>query len=363
MTYQVQRLNGGEPIITPAMFEASGDPTAGNNLNGPSPIALPDWLPTERRADPLARYYLYFAHHGGRYIRMAWAADVDGPYQLFNVDHDSDAFPGRGVLDLELGETPGTLHFDNGVEVHNHIASPDVHVDHERQQFVLYFHGPSNSTEKLMPNETGRQKSLVATSATGLNFNAHSRGGEADHGPRPALLGNAYFRVFQYGGRRYAFSNGGGLWRAPVESPWQPADPPTADAWERGPNPLLQGIADEGDRPDVDPRHAAVRFLDDHRLEVFYTGRGDAPEVVERTVIDLGVGDWQDWRTTRPHARVLTVERPWEGVKLPIETSKGGAAKAPAHHLRDPGLLEVDGSLYLFYCGAGEQAIGVARLD
>jgi len=362
MAYRIHRLNDGEPIVSAALFDAAGLPDDGWNLNGPSPIALPDWLPPDRRASPDARYYLYFAHHGGRYIRMAWARDVEGPYRLFNVDRRSGPSPGRGVFDLELGESPGALRFDNGVEVHDHVASPDVHLDHENRRFVMYFHGPTNSTAPVVPGETGGQKSLVATSASGLNFNTPDRGGEASHGPRPALLGNAYFRVFEHGGRLYAFSNGGRVWGAPVDAPWAPADPPTADAWERGPNPLADAVAAQGDRPEVDPRHMAVRFLDDRRLEVFFTGRGDAPEVVERVEIDLGVGDWHDWRVTGPPERVLTVERPWEGVDLPIEPSASGAAYAPAHHLRDPGLLEVGDAAFLFYCGAGEQAIGVARL-
>ena len=40
------------PIIDPHM-----DGRMGGNINGPSLIRVPDWL-----ADPLGRYYLYFAH-------------------------------------------------------------------------------------------------------------------------------------------------------------------------------------------------------------------------------------------------------------------------------------------------------------
>jgi hypothetical protein len=47
------------PLITPASSPALGD-----NINGPSVIRIPDWLP-----NPLGKYYLYFAHHAGTCIR------------------------------------------------------------------------------------------------------------------------------------------------------------------------------------------------------------------------------------------------------------------------------------------------------
>ena len=40
----------------------------GNNINGPSLIKVPDWV-----ENPLGEYYLYFAHHSGKYIRMAYS--------------------------------------------------------------------------------------------------------------------------------------------------------------------------------------------------------------------------------------------------------------------------------------------------
>lgn len=47
------------------------------NLNGPSLVRAPDWL----RA-PLGKYYLYFAHHLGSYIRSAYSDDLDGEWTL-----------------------------------------------------------------------------------------------------------------------------------------------------------------------------------------------------------------------------------------------------------------------------------------
>ena len=56
---RIERLSTN-PIIRPHM-----DAMMGDNINGPSLIRVPDWID-----NPLGRYYLYFANHKGRYIRL-----------------------------------------------------------------------------------------------------------------------------------------------------------------------------------------------------------------------------------------------------------------------------------------------------
>ncbi|TIO99576.1 MAG: hypothetical protein E5X72_32940, partial [Mesorhizobium sp.] len=51
-------------IVTPDMLPGS----EGININGPSLISMPDWAPGR-----LGAYHLYFADHGGSYIRLAYA--------------------------------------------------------------------------------------------------------------------------------------------------------------------------------------------------------------------------------------------------------------------------------------------------
>ena len=70
---RVQRLLSG-PIIVPDMDERMG-----RNINGPSLIRVPEWV-----QHPLGRYYLYFAHHQGRYIRLAFADDIEGPWHVYS---------------------------------------------------------------------------------------------------------------------------------------------------------------------------------------------------------------------------------------------------------------------------------------
>ena len=65
----------------------------GDNINGPSLIKVPDWV-----KNPLGKYYLYFSHHDGKYIRMAYSNNVEGPYTVHL----------EGTLKLK--DTPGRDH-------------------------------------------------------------------------------------------------------------------------------------------------------------------------------------------------------------------------------------------------------------
>jgi hypothetical protein len=94
------------PIVAPAMSTTLGD-----NINGPSLVRVPDWI-----EHPLGRYYLYFAHHRGSYIRLAYADHLHGPWHL----HD-----------------PGTLRLEQAPRCYDHIASPDVHVDAARHEIWM----------------------------------------------------------------------------------------------------------------------------------------------------------------------------------------------------------------------------------
>ena len=155
---QLRRLDCN-PIITP-----DSHPSIGTNINGPSLIRAPEWLP-----NPLGRYYLYFAHHHGEYIRLAYADELCGPWVVYES---------------------GVLHVDQAA-CEKHIASPDVHADDGRLR--MYFHGPTGDG----------QKSFVATSTDGLQFTA-----QAD------ALGPSYFRVFAWGGTHYALARDGRVYRA-----------------------------------------------------------------------------------------------------------------------------------------------------
>ena len=278
------------PIIYPEL-----DPSIGSNINGPSLIRVPDWI-----ASPLGRYYLYFGHHQGKFIRLAYADDLHGPWHI---------------------HTPGALHLDQTACI-NHIASPDVHVDDDRRVIVLYFHGVTSEG----------QRSFRAVSKDGLSFQASS-----------TILGPFYFRVFRHDGSYYAIAktvvaDGGGLLLRSEDG---------KTAFEQGQDVLPR------------QRHVAVQKLDD-RLRVFYSRGEDRPERILMSEMDL-TGDWRSWTPGDP-VDVLAPEEAYEGVDLPLEPSRFGAVHGRVRQLRDPAIFEEDGRTYLVYSSAGESGLCLAEL-
>jgi len=346
-SFIVTRLNDGEPIITEAMFVAAGATgREGRNINGPSIIRVPDWIAPENRADPRAVYYLYFAHHGGNYIRMAWAEHIEGPWHLYNIGRGVSV-GSRGVL-LDLG-SDDRIDIGNGIAVSSHIASPDVHADDTNQRMIIYFHGPATYDGRSVG-----QRSFVATSPYGLDFSG---------GIEPVILGGNYFRVFEYGGTMYALDNRADVYIAPdPNDPWTPPEgfDFSKNLWTRSPNdPFENDLVGTG----LLVRHVAVHLAGD-TLYVFYSRIADSPERIMMSTIDLGVGDSSNWDSTYPPEEILEAEPGWEGGQFPPDASSGGSAPENVNQLRDPHVFEdMDGRLYLSYCGRGEDAIGIARLE
>jgi len=322
--YGVRRLVDA-PIITPGM-----DARMGANIEGPSLIRAPDWLPGR-----LGRYYLYFADHKGDYIRLAYAERLEGPWKIHApgaLQLDQSGLPAARITPtpaqiaaLEARAPPdrapdGTPGIPTALEdsVVPHLASPDVHVDAANKRIVMYFHGLTGF---------GVQLSKVATSADGIAFT-----------PRDGTLGPPYLRAFDYGGYRYALTMPGQFLRS--------RDGFTA--FEYGPRLFPEN-----------QRHTAVLVRGD-TLHVFWTRVGDAPERIYASTIDLR-GDWKGWVASDP-VEVMRPERAWEGADLPVVRSYRSATFAPANQLRDPAIYEEHGRVYLLYAVKGEGGIGIAGL-
>ncbi len=353
-TYAVERLNNGQPIIDQSMFDALGATyDEGRNMNGPGVVRVPFWVDPGDRAHPSAEYYMYFAHHGGNYIRLAWAVDIEGPWTLHDV---GSGVPNdeRGVLDLGPDDT---LFLGNDLTASKHIASPFVVVNHAERRFEMYFHASKIHHEGV---QVSGQKTLVATSASGLEF------AEADI--VPVILGRSYFHVFEARDNLYALANNGDLFKAQdALNPWTPPAgfDFSQDLWEVLPaelNPFVTDIAEAGLEP-LRLRHSSVRVVCS-TLHVFYTRKEDFTERILLSTIDMSAGDFDVWDATFPPEEIMQVELDWEGGDLPPAQSDSGPAPEDVHQLRDPFVFEdEDGTLYLFYAGRGEDAIGLARLD
>lgn len=357
--YEVKRLNQGEPLIDRAMFEAAGIAGDGRNINGPSLIKVPDWIPPEQRADPSANYYLYFANHRGNYIRMAWAPAVEGPYQLFNANPSTPEGQ-RGVLGLPQPSDELFLR-DGEIRLWQEFASPRVFVDHENQRILLFFHTFSGVRRNDGSGTYGMkgQKTHVALSIDGLDFNGQIE---------PVRLGDFYFDIWEREGRYYAWSNKGylfqapagatlannGLWTAPAGHDYRD------DLWREYQGPIRENHASDPEEAADNPRHFGTRRVGDH-LHLFFSRRDDLPESIMLSIIDLGEDGPEQWQASHPPETILAPELEWEGVNYPLEPSENGSATG-VRQLRDPFIYEEEGRIYLFYSGAGEEAIGIAEL-
>lgn len=303
--YEVIRIGEG-PILTPHM-----DDRMGANLAGPSLVRAPEWLPGR-----LGEYYLYFAHHNGAYIRLAVADALEGPWRIHTpgaLQHAGSHFPD------ELDPMDPARIRPGMVVSTPHIASPDVHVDEERREVRMYYHGI---------NRDRTQVTRVATSKDGVRFTAHE-----------PVLGRSYFRVFEHGGWYYALAMPGVVYRA--RDPLGP--------FEEGPTLFASNM-----------RHSAV-LVDGDTLTVFYTMVGEEPpEKVLVTTVDLR-RDWMEWQTGAV-APVIQPERDYEGADLPMAPSIRGEISERARQLRDPAVYREADRLYLLYAVAGESGIALAEL-
>lgn len=300
----IQRIGNG-PIIHQGM-----DPSLGDNINGPSLVRIPETMP--RR---LGRYYLYFAHHKGKFIRLAWADELEGPWTV----HKPGVLP---LSDTPLAQTrPDVPQPDWAVALNSdglypHLASPDVRILPDGT-FEMYFHGLADS---------GEQVSYRAVSGDGLRWDVQ--------GPP---IDETYMRVLKWQGETYAMARCSRLMRL------------GRAGWEFGPVAIA---------PEV--RHVAVLRRDD-RLHVLFTRIGDAPEHILHAGIDLQ-GDWKTWCAITDPVPVLFPELDWEGASEPAQPSVIGA-EGFSNALRDPCLFEEDGQVWMIYAGGGEHVLGLAKIS
>jgi BD-FAE protein len=295
---RVQRI-GTAPIIRPEMLPGAD----GANINGPALIRVPAWV-----ARPLGRYYLYFAHHQGRYIRLAYADRLEGPWTV---------------------HAPGVLRLEDAPPCVDHVASPDVVADEATRQVRLYFHCPVGRAD-------APQRTFLALSGDGLRFQAS-----------PVALGDAYFRLFRRPHAWYALAWGGRLFRSPDGThPFEP-----------GPSLLGAPRAALSDTPG--PRHVAIQARGD-QVWVYYSSIGDEPERILRRRLDT-MGEWKSWRTGAAE-EVLSPETDYEGTDLPVVRSRWSAATGRERALRDPFVFEEAGRTYLLYSVAGESGIAIAEI-
>lgn len=312
------------PLIAPEMLP--GD--EGLSINGPSLIRMPAWI-----EKPGGRYHLYFAHHNGKYIRLAFADRPDGPWTVH-----------RG----------GILPITEQRALRGHIASPEAVIDEETRQIFLFCHG--------VPREGGPQATSVAVSRDGISF--------TDLG---TIVGPAYLRVFRHGGAWYGLTHSGVLRRAAkLGAPFEPVATIIGPEIEDAVDPSLRnepGAPPAASRPTSGDARYGIRHvgLDVHHghLFVYFSCVGHRPERILCTVVNLD-GPPESWRA-RGVIEVLQPEQPWEGADLPLAYSRGGSTikrgDNRVRELRDPTVWREGGTAWLLYSIAGEAGLGIADLQ
>jgi hypothetical protein len=185
-----------DPLITLASAKSLGD-----NINGPSVIRVPAWI-----SNPLGRYYLYFAHHKGDHIRLAYSDALTGPWKIYDP----------GVLNVKntIFYRPQPDPPASPESLYTHVASPEIFIDEQHRQLVMYVHGmftdgnswPSDGREALkwMRQNGYAQFTQTTVSRDGLHFEARAG----------ITARTSYQRIFQWGGAYYSMGRLGVLGRS-----------------------------------------------------------------------------------------------------------------------------------------------------
>lgn len=311
----------GQPteIVTPSMLPQGLNEN--DSINGPSLIRVPAWV-----KDPLGKYYLYFAHHTGKYIRMAYADRLEGPWKM---------------------HSGGVLRLDQQQLIAGHIASPDAVIDETRQEIVLFHHGQIRRNGK---NEG--QRSAAAVSSDGLDFRALNQ-----------VVGPAYLRVFRHGDRWYGLVGSGELVEtSDLHQPFRQVADIIGDEIEESlyPKDLSGPRKPTRGRERFSIRHIGVDATG-NRLVIYFSCVGDMPERILAATVEMA-GPASAW-----HARgTMEVRRPqleWEGAEVALEHSQGGKSRQLENSLRDPAIFHEDGKTWLVYSVAGEHGIGIVRIE
>jgi hypothetical protein len=289
------------PMVHGKTLGAPNEPGALANINGPSLIKVPDWIP-----NPLGAYYLYFAHHRGQSIRLAYSDSINGPWRIYS---------------------PGTLKRES-TPCCGHIASPDVHVMPKTQNILMYFHGPGADNI---------QRSYVSISQNGIDFTV-----------LPEPIGAPYLKAIFLANICLGMASDGYLYRS-IDG---------LGNFIRSRHRLMDSV-DPIISPGNGLRHPAISYLAPY-LEIYYSRRGDAPESI-RIAKFVSNGSWDEWKLC-DDLELLRPTFEWEGANLTIQPSMNGMSHKTENAVRDPSIFYDQGRRYLLYAIGGESGIAISKL-
>ena len=194
-----------------------------------------------------------FANHMGEFIRLAYADAITGPWKICGRACCTCATPGHVPARPDPKETLE--------DFYTHVASPEILIDHERKQFVMWFHGWWTNGENW-PADPAAARAWAQKKAIRSSRNRRRRSTAFEFQTKPSITKTPYIRVFQHDGYYYGVSRLGRLSRS--------KDP--LASFELGPDPFRDG-----------PHAGRIRHVAlvkrGHALQVFYTAIGIRPSV------------------------------------------------------------------------------------
>lgn len=315
-------------------YNKDGSPKTGKfdkkfgNINGPSVVRWDD-------PDYGDGYYMFFAHHEGRSIRVASAPSPTGPWEIIK-DPTQDA----DVNNLSFFNNGKNGLYNNGIQDHldQHVASPDAHVLDGR--LFLYVHGKPGDGQK-------GQRTLLL-SGDSIN-DLRVRGNDTD-------FGDPYFRVF-----RVQNANGSMRTFGIAKS-----DTDAYGVLYRGGSASLNSDFAPVARLIHKMRHPAV-LVRGNKVYVFFSLYKTFQEHIRYVEIDT---QWShnpaDW-TVSNDRELLRPAYDWETGGKSAKVSDTGVSKNDLNELRDPAILDDftadNAPVYLYYTIKGEGGIAGARLQ
>jgi hypothetical protein len=295
-------------------------PDLRESINGPSLIRVPSWV-----KNPLGKYYLYFANHTGKYIRLAYADNIEGPWKIY---------------------APGALHLEDQKVITDHMASPEALIDDARKEIVLFYHGQTREN-----GEKQGQHAAAAVSTDGLHFT-----------PLNQIVGMPYLRVFRHGNLWYSLVGSGELGvTADLHKPFATVGHIIGDDIV---NALYPRDLNGPRLPTTGRERFSIRHIgtdtEGDRLIVYFSCVGQMPEHIMATVVDTS-GPVATWRA-KGLLDVLKPELAWEGAAVPEAHSVGGKSSHLENSLRDPAVFRENGQAWLLYAAAGEHGLGIVKI-
>jgi hypothetical protein len=109
-----------------------------DNINGPCCIRVPKFVNNSP-----GKYLLYFAHHSGEFIRLAYSNLL---------------FQDWRILDTQICPV------NEAVDFYDHVASPEVHINENEKKIYLFFHSRQIGSRF--------QCTFLATSKNGITFSS-----------------------------------------------------------------------------------------------------------------------------------------------------------------------------------------------